>query len=147
MKMTSRLIALALVCVGIPATVVAQPPKKLTGKWKMEFTGPDMPGISAFSICEANGRLITVSYQRFPSILGIGAGTLCVSDGKWVQRGDNIQVSFQTKLPDNRSQRVVGTALLSESGAEVRGSAEAQFLREDGTVLYSTHVTVTGERV
>ena len=76
MKLTIRLIALTVACLGIGATLAAQPPKKLTGKWQMGITVPDMPDISAFSICEASGDLLQISYEReFPGILAIGAGT------------------------------------------------------------------------
>jgi hypothetical protein len=71
-----------------------------------------------------------------------------VGYGNYVQTGAReFRLTIQTELPDHRSQRVSGIAFLSESGDQVTGSAETQFLSQNGTVLYSTHVDVVGKRV
>jgi hypothetical protein len=152
MKRKSRLFALAVVCVGIPAaTLVAQPPaNRLAGTWQLTVSGQHMPGpLSAISICNRDGSITEIGYQRFPGVLGIGAGTHPdVGYGNYVQTGAReFRLTIQTELPDHRSQRVSGIAFLSESGDQVTGSAETQILSQNGTVLYSTHVDVVGKRV
>jgi hypothetical protein len=150
MKMTSRIIALAALCVWMPAALVAQPrPKKLDGLWKLEFQGENMPDISAVSTCDLDGCIVQISYERFSSFLGLAPQTSpIVSYGYWKEVGHNkFQVTLEAELPGNRSQRVIGVASVSPDGAELTGSAEAQISSEDGRVLFRSHANVTGHRV
>jgi hypothetical protein len=151
MKTISRSVALALLCIAIPAALLAQPPvNSLTGTWKLTISGPQIPGkILALSLCEANGTLVQISNQPFPSILGMGLGTQSDFEcGRWVHTGNRtFRLSLERELPNNRFQQVDGIVSLSESGEQVTGSAEARFLSPTGRPLYSTHVEVIGERV
>ena len=107
-----------------------------------------MPDISAISTCEG-GCIVQISYEHFSSFLGIGPQTSpIVSYGSWKKRGHNeFQVTLEAELPGNRSQRVNGSASLSPDARELEGSAEAEILSKNGTVLFRGHVNVTGVRV
>jgi hypothetical protein len=150
MKNKIQLIALAVGCMWIPATLMAQPQNKegLAGTYTLEVKVPDMPwAISAFAICYPDGSMLQISNLPEPSFLGIGGGShLYIGRGQWVPMGNhNFHVHFRTELGNKGSQLVDGIASLSEGG-KVTGSAKAEFQNEGGAVVYRTNVTVSGER-
>jgi len=150
MKIKSRLIGLAVVCLGIPATVVAQSKDEgLEGTWLLKMSVHNMPGtISAVSICNRDGSLEHFDYQPVPRIFGNGAETqLYVGSGSWVRKGNGqFEIKFKSEVPNRGSQQVEGIATLSASRNEVTGSAKVEFLNQDGTVVYAEPVTVIGHR-
>jgi hypothetical protein len=151
MKLNSRLFALAVMCLGMPAaTLEAQPlANKLVGAWELTVSGPHIKPMSAVSVVSSDGGVVYLGSERFPGILGIGAGTYAnVGFGYCVQKGDReFQLRIQTELPGHLIQRINGEANLSVSGLEVSGNAETQILSESGRVLYSAEVNVKGKRV
>jgi hypothetical protein len=150
MKIKSRLIGLAVVCLGIPATVVAQSKDEgLEGTWLLKMSVHNMPGaISAVSICNRDGSLEHFDYQPVPRIFGNGAETqLYVGSGSWARMGNGqFEIKFKSEVPNRGSQQVEGIATLSASRNEVTGSAKVEFLNQDGTVVYTEPVTVIGHR-
>jgi len=149
MKVKSRLIGLAVVCLGIPAAVVAQSKDEgLEGTWLLKMSVHNMPAISAVSICNRDGSLEHFDYQPVPRIFGNGAGSqLYVGSGSWVRMGNGqFEIKFKSAVPNKGSEQVEGIATLSASHNEVTGTAKVEFLNRDGTVVYAEPVTVIGHR-
>jgi hypothetical protein len=150
MKMKSRLIALAVVCLGIPAAVVAQSRDRgLEGIYVLKITLHNMPGaISAVSICHGDGSLEEFDYQPVPSMFGNGARTqLLFANGSWFKNANGqFVIKYKRGLPNNGSQQVEGIATLSASRNELTGSAKVEFLNQEGAVVYADNATVIGQR-
>jgi hypothetical protein len=150
MKMKSRLIALAVVCLGIPAAVVAQSRDKgLEGTYVLKITLRKMhETISAVSICNRDNSFEEFDYQPVPSIFGNGPKTqLLVGTGSWSPQGDGrFVIRYKTGLPNNGSQQVEGIATLSASRNELTGSAKLELRDQAGTVVYTDDATVIGQR-
>lgn len=145
MKITKRVIALAVMCAWIPGTLLAQPPhKSLEGAWDLRIKVEHMPGtISAFSICKTGGGLAYVQ----------AAGNhLVYGDGTWLRsRQSEFRLTFVTETNDKSgvrtgSQQVRGTAIL-RSDDVVTGNAVVQFLNQQGKVIYTGTAKVEGNRV
>jgi len=144
-KITKRVIALAVMCAWIPGTLLAQPPhKSLEGAWDLRIKVEHMPGtISAFSICKTGGGLAYVQ----------AAGNhLVYGDGTWLRsRQSEFRLTFVTETNDKSgvrtgSQQVRGTAIL-RSDDVVTGNAVVQFLNQQGKVIYTGTAKVEGNRV
>jgi hypothetical protein len=146
-KITRRVIALAVMFLGISAPLLAQPPheKNLAGTWDLRIKIEHMPGtISALSICGQDGHLMQVQAAGNHLVYGIGT---------WVQTSHSeFQLRFVTETNDKAgvptgSQQVLGTAILSGLGDVVAGTAAVQFLDRKGKVVYSGTAKVEGNRV
>jgi hypothetical protein len=149
MKITIAIVALAMIVGLIPATLVAQPPLKnsysLAGIWNLKVTVPQMPSaIPAVSICSRDGSLTHI--QAAGNYLDIGYG-------KWVQTDNSaFRITFVTETHGKAGEvkgslRVQGTTTLSRSNDELTGSAQVEFLNQDGKVVYSGTAKVEGNRV
>jgi len=145
-KITKRVIALAVMCAWIPGTLLAQPPhKSLEGAWDLRIKVEHMPGtISAFSICKTGGGLAYVQ----------AAGNhLVYGDGTWLRsRQSEFRLTFVTETNDKAgvrtgSQQVQGTAIISESDDIVTGTAVVRSLDREGKLVYSGTAKVEGNRV
>jgi hypothetical protein len=146
-KITRRVIALAVMCVWIPSTLLAQPPhkKSLAGTWDLQVKVQHMPGtISAVSICTLDGGVTHVQAVGNRLVYGYGW---------WVQTGHSeFRLTFVTQTNDKAgvrtgSQQVQGTAILSGSDDVVTGTAVVQSLNQEGKVVYSGTAKVKGNRV
>jgi hypothetical protein len=145
-KITRRVIALAVMCVWT-STLLAQPPhkKSLEGAWDLRIKVDHMPGtISAFSICKPDGGLTQV--QAAGNHLVYGSGT-------WQPTSHSeFRVRFEMQTNDKAgvrtgSQQVQGTAIISESDDIVTGTAVVQSLDREGKLVYSGTAKVEGNRV
>jgi hypothetical protein len=148
MKITSTIVALAMISGLIPATLVAQPPLKnnnLRGTWSLKVTVPQMPSAtSAIAICGQNYGLTYI--QAAGNYLDIGYG-------KWTQTDNGkFRISFVTETHGKAGEvkgslRVQGTAILSTSNDQLTGSALVEFLNQDRKLVYSGTAKVEGNRV
>jgi hypothetical protein len=144
-KITKRVIALAVMCAWIPGTLLAQPPhKSLEGAWDLRIKVEHMPGtISAFSICKPDGGLTHVQAAGNHLVYGYG---------RWVPTGHSeFRLTFVTETNDKAgvrtgSQQVQGTGIF-RSDDEVTGTAAVQFLNQQGKVIYTGTAKVEGNRV
>jgi hypothetical protein len=146
-KITRRVIALAVMYVGISTTLLAQPPhkKSLTGIWDLKVKVEHMPGtISALSICNLHGDLTYV--QAAGNHFDYGCG-------RWAQTGPNeFRLTFVTQTNDKAgvrtgSQQVEGTAIISGPNDVIMGTAVVQSLNSEGKLVYSGTAKVEGNRV
>jgi hypothetical protein len=145
MKMKSRLIALAVVCLVIPATVVAQSRNEhFPGTYVLMIQVHNM-AIPAVSICKEDGTFQEFDYQPVPSG---GRTQLLVAEGNWLSNGNRqFKIASKTALPNNGSQQVRGMVTLSASGNDLTGTANVELLNQDGTIAYSGPATVSGHKV
>jgi hypothetical protein len=145
-KTTRRVIALAIMCVGINSTVLAQPPHKktLAGTWDLRVTVEHMPGtISAVSICKPDSDLTYVQADENRLVYG---------QGTWISIGKSeFRLMFVTQTNDKAGARtgslqVQGTADL-RSDDVLTGTAVVQSVNEQGKLVYSGTAKVEGNRV
>jgi hypothetical protein len=145
-KITRRVIALAVVYVGISITLLAQSPhkKSLAGTWDLKVQVEHMPGtISAVSICTPSGGLTHI--QAAGNHFDYGGG-------RWVPIGQSeFRLTFVTQTNDKAgvrtgSQHVDGTAILGLDDV-VTGTAVVQSLNPEGKVVYGGTAKVEGHRV
>jgi hypothetical protein len=145
MKIQTRLFALAM-CAGFPATLVAQPPNdSYQGAYLLKISVPGIPWpLSAFSMYEPDGTLKEIDYLPTRNFLGIEAE---VGYGHWSRKPNGqFVVIYKTKLPNGQVRQVNALTSLSTSGNQLSGSATVNLLNQDGTVVDSKAVTVTGQR-
>lgn len=147
LKIRSKSIALALVCAGIPATLVAQP-REFEGAYLLKIEIPGVPfKISAFSMCTPDGRLKEIDYEPTVNFFGFGGLRSTTGFGHWYKNPNGqFVISYTTQLPNGQLRKVDGITTLSASGNEVTGSATVTLVNQDGSVLDSSNVTVTGEK-
>jgi len=149
MRMKSRLVGLAVMCLGIPAAVVAQSRDEgFQGTYVLAISGPNMPTISAVSQINRDGSLEEFDYEPVPSKFGNGGKTqLLVGHGSWsLSDKGHLMIEYKTELPNKGSQHVKGSATFSASRNELTGSATVKLLNQEGAVVYANDVTVTGQR-
>lgn len=147
MKTTIRVIALAVNCMMISGTLLAQPShsKSLAGTWDLRVKVEHMPGtISAVSICTPGSDLIYVQADGNRLVYGYG---------RWLTIGrSEFRLTFITQTNDKAgartgSLRVEGTAALSPSDDGITGTAVVQSLDQEGKVVHSGTAKVEGNRV
>ena len=145
MKIKSRLIALA-VSAGIPFTLVAQSPNDAyQNAYALKISVPGVPWpISALSIYEPDGTLKEIDYLPTRNLLGIEGQ---VGYGHWSRTASGqFVVDYKTELSNGQVRQVHALTTLSASGDELTGTATVKLLNQDGSVVDSKNVTVTGGR-
>jgi hypothetical protein len=156
MKMKSRLMAIAVVCVGISTPMVARASgNDLTGVWQTQVSMPGVDReIKAISICGKDGSFLTVGDRQGPAVPGAVGGTrLSDGVGTWVRRGArDFLLTFYAVMCNKGGevvgyQKVQGSIRLSESGDKLEASGPSQFLDTKGTVFATIPVGVTGTRL
>ncbi|HEY0793869.1 MAG TPA: hypothetical protein VGD78_22595 [Chthoniobacterales bacterium] len=155
--MKNRLLSLMVLCVALPAVLVANPGEKktLTGVWFMQVTPHDAPriilGLATFG---GDGTFTNVGDQKLPAIPVIEAvGTeLGPGYGRWTRTADReYHLTFYATL---RKQgvvtgfhRVQSTIVLAESGEAFTAHGEADFLDANWNVVLSTTTDGKGKRL
>jgi hypothetical protein len=145
MKITSKLIALAVLCVGIPATVVAKDSGNsgIVGPWALNITVHNRT-FTALSTLNEKHQLMTIDYAP-PSIFG-PSRPVEVGYGIWTGQNGHFSISYKSQLPHHMTRVVRGAATLTEPGVLI-GNAEVTFVEEDGKVVYTDTASVSGTKV
>jgi hypothetical protein len=149
MKIKGKLLALALACAGVPATVVGQP-SSLDGAYQLTITVQGMPSpISAFAICKGGrdkGYVKEIACVPTRSFFGFGPGiTLEKAEGRWyLMPSGEYAINTKTQLRNGLVRQMDGTATLT--GDQLTGRATVKLLNQDGSVLETRKASVTGER-
>jgi hypothetical protein len=145
MKITTKLIALAVLCVGIPATVVAKDSGNsgIVGPWALNITVHNRT-FTALSTLNEKHQLMTIDYAA-PSILG-PSRPVEVGYGIWTggQNG-HFLISYKSQLPHHMTRVVRGAATLTAPGV-LMGNAQVTFLDEEGRVVYADTASVSGTK-
>jgi hypothetical protein len=149
MKLKSRLFALAVMCVGTPAALVAQPQDSandIVGTWSIVALMPNVGEISIVSICTADHKLMNIVQQ--PSQRGSrGKTSLNVMFGSWDKAAPGkFRLTFKKDTSDG-SELVNGVANVSELGRVVTGNASVEFRDAAGKLLSSGEATVRGNKL
>ncbi|MBV8280319.1 MAG: hypothetical protein JO170_34350, partial [Verrucomicrobia bacterium] len=119
MKITSKLVALAVSCVGIPATVLAHD-ADIIGPWELTIKVQNKT-FSAISTCDKAHRVLEMDYAP-PSIFG-PSRAVEVGYGSWREENGHILLSYETALPHHMTRVVRGTATLTEPNV-ITGNVE-----------------------
>lgn len=145
MKITTKLIALAVLCVGIPATVVAKDSGNsgIVGPWALNITVHNRT-FTALTTLNEKHQLMTIDYGP-PSILG-PSRPVEVGYGIWTGQNGHFLISYKSQLPHHMTRVVRGAATLTAPGVIV-GNAEVTFVEEDGKVAYTDTASVSGTKV
>jgi hypothetical protein len=146
MKITSRLIALA-VSAGIPVTLVAQSPNETyRGEYLLKISVPGVPwAITASSTYEPDGTLKEIDYLPAGNFLGIEGQA---GHGHWSRTASGqFLIDYKTELPNGQVRQVRALTTVSASGNELTGTATVKLLNKAGSVVDTKRVTVSGQRV
>jgi hypothetical protein len=141
MKITNKLIALAVSFVGIPVTVVAQD-SDIVGAWILNIKVQNRT-FAALSTCDDKHGVVEMDYAP-PSIFG-PSSSLEVGYGSWKEENGHFLITYKSELPHHMTRLVRGTATLSQPGV-ITGNAEVTFLEEDGRVVYADTAGVSGTK-
>jgi hypothetical protein len=157
--MDNRFIGFAVVCVTIPAMLVAQPnvKKQLVGVWKVEVAELGQPKSSVLSLAmfgEDGSFTTSIGYRSLPPIAAVQdiATEIGPGYGGWAAVGEGeFRLTFYSVMWKaglvNGFQRVQDTLILSESGDEYTGHAQVDFLDANWNVLFSTTSDAKGKRL
>jgi hypothetical protein len=136
MKITNKLIALAIVCAGIPATVLAKSQDTLAGIYLVSISVDGLrQQISALADCKESGAL--VEYDFVPP------GKLEVGEGHWSRTAQGFTINYTTPLENGEKRMVTGFVTRSAPANHLTGSGKVQVIKQDGTVVETRNVTVT----
>ena len=141
MKITTKLIALAVLCVGIPATVLAKD-SDIVGAWVLNVKVQNRT-FAALSTFDDKHGLVELDYAP-PSIFG-PSRSVEVGYGSWKEENGHVLITYKSELPHHMIRLVKATGILSQPGV-VTGNAEVTFLEEDGKVVYTDTATVSGSK-
>jgi hypothetical protein len=157
--MKKRFIGFAAAYMLIPAVLLAQPAGKnqLVGVWEVKespYEQSQSPRLS-LAMFGGDGSFTTgVGYKTLPPIPVVQdvATELGPGYGRWAATGDReFRLTFYAVMRKagvgTALQRVQETLVLSESGDEYTGQAQADFLDTDWNVLFSTTGKVKGTRL
>ena len=153
------LIGLALLCVTIPLTLVAQPAEKktLVGVWEVKISAGGMapPPLLSIASFGGDGSFTTTGNTKFslaPPNQGL-ADERGPGQGRWAQTGDReFKLTFYAVLLKggevNGYLQVDSTLILSESGNEFTSrDSKVDFMDVNRKVLDSDNDQVKGTRL
>lgn len=145
MKIKSTLIALA-VSAGIPVTLVAQSPNDIyRGEYLLKISVPGVPwAITASARYEPGGTLKEIDYLPGRNFLGVEGEA---GYGHWFRTpAGQFVINYETKLPNGQVRQVHALTTLSASGNELTGMATVKLLNQNGSIVDTKNVRVTGQR-
>jgi hypothetical protein len=155
MSITTKngLIGLAVLCMTLPAMLVAQPAEKktLVGVWEVKISagGVPPPPLVSIAIFGGDGSFTTTGNTKFQGL----ADQRGPGYGRWVQAGEGeFKLTFYAVLLKegelNGYMRVRSTMMLSESGNEFTArECRVEFLDANWKVVDSDNDEVKGRRL
>ena len=141
MKITNRLIALAVLCAGIPATVVAKD-SEIVGSWALTVTVHNRT-FTALSTLDKEHHVMNIDYA--PPGLFWPSSQVEVGYGSWTGQNGHYLISYKSQLPHHMTRVVRGTGTLSGPGVLI-GNAEVTISDEDGRVVYAGTASILGTK-